>query len=322
MQLRRELYVVRDTANIEIKKIQEIIPQVISVEASRRPAEATPWPAPERCPACGAMTSRVADEVALRCTNSGCSGRLKALVWYFTRRSAMDIGRLGKVLVEQLVDEGLVTDLADLFSLNTKRPALIGLERMAEKSVDNVLKAIDAARASRPLARLLTGLGIPLVGSTAAQLIAERYGALEDLLAPEPDALVEGLDGIHGIGQKIAESVADYFHDPHHRKVIQKMHDLGVRTTAPEPDPVSKAGPLRGLSFCVTGTMSQPRDAIHGAIQAAGGQVHRSVKKGTSYLVAGEKVGKSKIEKADRFGCKVIDEDALARMISQPEPQQ
>src|SRR5690606_15816992 len=146
-----------------VEKAGEIIPQVIEVVLSARPADTTPWEPPRTCPACGTEVRRIEGEAALRCPNSVCPGRLKAAIFYFTRRSGMDIDGLGHSLIEQLVDTGLCRDLADLFALRERRDALLALPRMAERSVDNLLKSIDQARASRSFERLLTALGIPLV---------------------------------------------------------------------------------------------------------------------------------------------------------------
>ena len=304
---------------VVVQKAGEIIPQVLEVVLEARPESTQIWPSPSACPACGDPPERIDDEVALRCVNPKCPGRLKALVWHFTRRSAMDIGNLGKVLVEQLVDAGLVQDVADLFGLQEQRERIIALDRMAEKSADNVLASIESARLGRPLPRLLTGLGIPLVGGSVAVLIAQKYPQPELLItAAAEGSLSDDLAAIHGIGPKIADSVAAYFSDPYHRGVVQKMIALGVQTTAPEPEATVTDGPLSGLSLCVTGTLSQPRAAVHKAIQAAGGQVHTSVKKGTSMLVIGERVGDRKIEAARKRGAAVITEQELWERIAQP----
>lgn len=305
---------VGDTVSVE--KAGEIIPQVIEVDLSKRPEGTEPWQPPERCPVCGTPVGREEGEAALRCPNPRCAGRVKAAIWYFTRRSAMDIDRLGKVLVEQLVDRGLVEDVADVFSLTDKRPQLLELDRMAEKSVDNVLSAVEGARATRTFDRLLTGLGIPLVGSVAARLIAERYITLDRLLQTPPDTLREDLADLSGIGPKIAESVASFVEEPTQREVLQKLLALGVVVKQPEPEPVITDGPLAGMSFCVTGTLSEPRGAIHQQIKAAGGEVHTAVKKGTTYLVAGEKVGKTKLAAAEKKGAKVLDEAGLRALLA------
>ena len=303
---------VGDTVSIE--KAGEIIPQVISVQLESRPRGTRRWKPPEHCPICETPVERAEDEAALRCINGRCPGRVKAGIFYFTRRGAMDVDRLGKALVEQLVDRELLRDVGDIFGLKEHRETLLGLERMGEKSVDNVLEAIDRARTGRSLSQLLTGLGIPLVGTVAAQLIAERYGTLQALLDTPAETIAEQLDQLHGIGPKIAESVAAYFGDEVNREVARKL--IAHSVVAEQQVVEAAEGPLSGSAFCVTGTLSEPRDAIHEKIRAAGGEVHRSVKKGTTYLVAGAKVGASKLKSADRHGTEVIDEEKLAALIA------
>lgn len=304
---------VGDTVTIE--KAGEIIPQVIATRIELRREHTSPWEPPTSCPVCATPTVRGEDAAALRCPNPACRGRLKALLFYFTRRSAMDIDHLGHSLIEQLVDAGLIADVADVFALAAKRDALIELPRMADKSVDNLLASIDRSRTGRTLTQLLTALGIPLVGQVAAKLIADRFQSLQALLDAAPESIGEALAEVHGIGPKIAQSVANYFADPVQRAVVLKLVALGVtaRHDVTETQPI--AGPLSGKSFCVTGVLSKPREQIHQSIAARGGEVHDRVKKGTTYLVAGDKVGKSKLDAAKKHGAQVIDEAALHAML-------
>lgn len=297
-----------------VEKAGEIIPQVIEVVLAERPAGTTPWEPPRTCPACGTEVRRVEGEAALRCPNNGCPGRLKAALFYFTRRSGMDIDGLGHSLIEQLVDTGLVQDLADLFALHEKREQLLALPRMAERSVDNLLKSIDDARASRSFERLLTALGIPLVGGVAAALTARKYGNLATLMREERAQLADTLAQIHGIGPKIGASVASYLDDADNRRVLEKLLANGVSAEASAVE--VRDGPLLGLSFCVTGTLSEPREVIHAKIQALGGEIHTSVKKGTHYLIAGEKVGQAKIESAQKRGAQILDQRELDALLA------
>jgi DNA ligase (NAD+) len=221
----------------------------------------------------------------------------------------MDVDRLGWSLIDQLVEKGLLTDLGDVFALPQQRDALLELERMAAKSVDNLLESVERARTSRTFAQLIFGLGIPMVGNVAAQIIAERYRELATLLAVLPDQLREELAQSRGIGPKIADSVAKFFADEHNRHVVQKLAELRVETKPPAP--VVKQGPLSGASFCVSGTLSKSREEIHAWIRAHGGEVHERVGKGTSYLVAGDKVGQTKLTAAEKRGAKVLDEAGL-----------
>jgi DNA ligase (NAD+) len=299
---------------VSVEKAGEIIPQVIAVNLEQRPPDTVRWVPPTHCPACGSAVKRIEGEAALRCPNLACPGRLEAALFHFTRRSAMDIDGLGKSLIEQLVTKGLIRDLADVFALPQKREALLELERMAKKSADNLLESIERARTSRGFERLLTGLGIPLVGTVAARVLAERYGDLPHLLAKDTPTLRAELSEIAGIGPKIAESVASYLAAPDSRAVLEKLVALKVETHT-RPRQAVVQGPLSGSSFCLTGTLSRPREEIHAQIQALGGEVHTSVKKGTTYLVVGEKVGQTKLEAAQKKGARILDEAGLAALI-------
>jgi DNA ligase (NAD+) len=223
---------------------------------------------------------------------------------------------LGKSLIEQLVDIGIVSDLADVFALPEKRDALLKLPRMAVKSVDKVLDAVGVAKTSRTFAQLLTGLGIPQVGTVAALQIAERYRSLDALLATSPELIQADLEAIHGFGEKTAASIAAYFAEPANREVAQKLIALGVTTKLMPAREVVTGGPLAGMSFCVTGTLSSPRDDIHARIRAAGGEVHDRVKTGTTYLLAGENVGATKLTAAEKHGTKVLREPDFESLMS------
>ncbi|HJK91039.1 MAG TPA: NAD-dependent DNA ligase LigA [Polyangiaceae bacterium LLY-WYZ-15_(1-7)] len=305
---------IREGDTVVVQKAGEIIPQVLRVVLEKRPEGTTPWEPPTTCPACGEPVAREEGVAALRCVNARCPGRLRAGLWYFTRRSAMDIDRLGKSLVEQLVDAGLVQDFADVFALKEKREALLELERMGEKSVDKVLEAIEDAREGRTFDRLLTGLGIPLVGTVAAKLIAEKYGDLRHMLDAETEAMKEELAAIHGIGEKMAESVAAFFADESQRAMLEKMLVLGVKAEQPRKEKV-EGGALEGMSFCVTGSFELKRDAIWKRIEEHGGEVHKSVKKGTTYLLAGDKVGKTKMDAAEKKGAKILDWEGFLALL-------
>jgi DNA ligase (NAD+) len=307
---------VGDTVSIE--KAGEIIPQVISVSLEHRPLGTAPWKPPEACPVCGTAVAREGDEAALRCPNPRCKGRIKAGIFHFTRRTAMDVDHLGWALIDQLVDHGLLADFGDVFALPARREALLALERMADKSADNLLLAIEKAKHSRTFGQLLFGLGIPHVGSVAAKVIAERYKSLDALLsvALEPERLRTELSASRGIGPKIADSVASYFADEHNRKVANKLLELGVRARQPEASHEQGQGALCGASFCVTGTLSRPREEIHALIRENGGEIHQRVGKGTTYLVAGDKVGQSKLTAAEKRGTKVITEAELEARVA------
>ncbi|MBI2893181.1 MAG: NAD-dependent DNA ligase LigA [Deltaproteobacteria bacterium] len=300
---------VRIGDHVWVQKAGEIIPQVVGVQKELRRGDERAVEMPRACPVCGTPAVRMPGESATRCPNGRCSGQRKAAIHHFSRRGAMDIDRLGISLVEQLVDRGLVEDVADVYSLG--KEALLGLDRMADKSAQNVLDSIEASRSSRTLERLITGLGIPMVGQVAARLVAEHYGDLAGLVGADTARAADELAKIHGIGPKIAESVARFLADPDERRVLAKLVERGVVAVQPRPEAAAAFGPLAGESYCVTGVLSRKREDVHAMIRAAGGEVHESVKKGTTYLVTGEKVGATKIERARKVGTQIMTEKAL-----------
>jgi DNA ligase (NAD+) len=307
---------VRPGDTVVVEKAGEIIPQVVEAIPAPDGERGKPFRMPEKCPVCGAPTAREEDEARRRCTNRlSCPGQLRAALHHFGGRSAMDIEQLGPGVIEQLVERELVRDPADLYSLSAAR--LAELDRMGEKSAANLAGSIAASR-ERPLRRLITGLGIPLVGEVAARQLARRYGSLSAMAAADPEAEKEALAEIHGIGPKIAESVAASLSDPRFTEVLRKLLERGLDPRAAEEE--ENGGPLAGISICVTGKLGRPRGRIHEAIRAAGGEVHTSVKKGTTYLVAGEKVGRNKLDKAREQGTEVIDEQTLEAMLKGKAP--
>jgi DNA ligase (NAD+) len=299
---------------VTIEKAGEIIPQVVAVDATARPPSAVPFRMPNECPGCGSAVVRREGEVAVRCPNAGCPAAVKQSLVHFARRFAMDIDHLGEAIVEQLVDTGLVTDVADLYDLDATK--LAQLPRMGDKSAQNLVDAITASKA-RPLERLITGFGIDLIGQVAARQLAEAAENLQKLLNwSEPEMRAE-LGSVSGFGPKMIDSVWSTLSDRNQRHVLEKLLKRGVSTPQPKAASVPAAtGPLSGKSFCVTGVLSRRREDVHADIISAGGTVHDKVKKGTTYLVAGEKVGQSKRDSAKKFGVEIIDEAALLRLLS------
>jgi DNA ligase (NAD+) len=303
-----------------IEKAGEIIPHVIEVDAAAREGDPPRFKMPEACPVCGTAVVRMLRDpekpelgygAATRCPNRDCPEQVKQRIFYFARRFAMDVDHLGSSLVEQLVDKGIVHDVADLYALEA--PRIAELERMGDKSAQNVYKSIQRSK-ERTLDRLLCGLGIPQIGQVAARQLAEELGTLEAFLACTPEQLLERVDAIHGFGPKMVESVVAFAADEAQRKLMQKLVDLRVGRPQPKHE-VAAHGPLSGASFCVTGVLTKKREVVHADIRAAGGEVHDSVKKNTTYLVAGEKTGKSKLDQAKKFGTKVVDEAGLYALI-------
>jgi len=297
---------VRCGDTVVIEKAGEIIPQVVKVKKELRPAGAKPFPIPKQCPICGRKVKKDEDGVYIRCTNTGCVGQLKELLRYFAGRGQMDIEHLGPALIDQLVDSGLVKNFADLYKLRAEQ--LAGLERMAEKSATNVIKAIEKSK-RRPLWRLIAALGIRHIGGQSAQILAEHFGSLEALM----EADVETLASIDQIGPKMAESVHAYFRDPKNRAVIEQLLAADVRPEAPARR--RRAGRLEGKTVVVTGTLEHfTREQAEQAIREVGGKASSSVSKKTDFVVAGSNPG-SKLEKARSLGVPVLTEEQFLKML-------
>jgi len=297
---------------VGIEKAGEIIPQVVCVDETARTGSERSFSMPDRCPACSTPVEQREDQVALRCPNPSCPAAVKGSIFYFARRFAMDIDHLGEALVDQLVDQGILADVADLYDLS--QSTLVSLERMGEKSAQNVVDAIDGSR-NRGFDRLLTGLGIEHVGQVAARQLAAAAESLPAMLEWTPEDTEERVSQISGFGPKMVESVRDYLFDPDRRRVLVKLRERGVSRSL-EKTPAAAAGPLAGSSFCVTGVLSTPRAEVHARILAAGGEVHERVKQGTTYLVAGERVGKTKLDSARKRGTQVLTETELGKLLA------
>lgn len=301
---------------VQVKRAGDVIPQVIGPIPEQRDAENPPPPyePPTVCPACGTPVQRDEEEVAIYCPNVGCPGRrLEGLV-HFASRGAMDVRGLSYARLEQLVNAGLVADAADLYALRRRAPELVALERLAEKSVEGLLGAIDASRA-QPLSRLLFALGIRHVGSGAAELLARHFGTLDALRAAAlRDGGAQEIVAVRGIGQTIADAVVAYFRDPAAQDLLARLRAAGVNET--EPRAAAAGSALAGLTFVITGTLpTLSRTQARELIEANGGRVTDSVSKKTSALVAGEEAG-SKLEKARALGVEIMDEGELLRRIA------
>jgi len=299
---------------VTIQKAGEIIPEILNVT---EPSNGPRFTAPAHCPACEAELEREDGRVALICPNrTGCPAQLLGAIEFFASRHQMNIDGLGEKVVAQLAAAGLVHDVADLFALTASQ--LHGLERFAELSAQNLIKAIATAKQNATFSRLLAALGIPNVGSVLAKPIAAKYGTLSALraaaAAKSSDELVAELNDIEGIGETIAHHVDKFLRDPHVAVVLDKLGGHGVDPA--EPVTTTSDGPLSGKTLVVTGTLTQPRADVQKKIEAAGGKVAGSVSKKTTYLVAGADTGKTKLEAAQKHGVTVIDEAELERLIS------
>ncbi len=291
---------------VQVKRAGEVIPQVIGPVPERRTGTERAWTMPARCPACDTPVVRDDEAVAHYCPNVRCPGRrLEGLV-HFASRGAMDIRGLAEARVAQLVEAGLVDDVADVYTLTAEQ--LQGLEGFAEKSAQALVDAISASK-QQPLSRLLFGLGIRHVGATVAELLARRFGALDALMA----AGEEEVAAVHGIGEVIARSVQDYFSRPETRALVERLRVMGV--TLAEPEPVVAGGALQGQTVVITGTLrTLSRQRATELIEQLGGRVTDSVSRRTSFVVAGDDPG-SKLEKARGLGITVIDEAGLLQRV-------
>jgi DNA ligase (NAD+) len=243
-----------------------------------------------------------------RCTGGlYCAAQRKNAVLHFASRKAMDIEGLGDKLVEQLVERELIHDPADVFSLSLEQIA--GLERMAEKSAQNLLDALEKSKATT-LARFLYALGVREVGEATAQALARQFGSLKAIAAADEEQLQQTPD----VGPIVAAHIAAFFHQPHNREVIDKLVKAGVHWEEGAPAPSPEELPLSGKTFVLTGTLSKPRDEYKARLQALGAKVAGSVSKKTDYVVAGEAAG-SKLTKAQELGVEILDEDGLKALL-------
>ncbi len=294
---------------VRVKRAGDVIPYVIGpVEVARKGTEQVYAP-PAICPDCDQPVEHIEGEVAWYCVNAACPAQLIRNVEHFVSRSAMEIVGLGIKIVEQLVEEGLVSDVADLYTLTGD--ALLSLEGFAEKKAENLLEAIAASK-EQPLSRLLTALGVRGVGEVVAADLAGRFGSIDALAA----TTVAELEAIAGIGPNIAQAIVDWFGRPANREVVSKLRAAGVWPTVDVGARHTSHRPLDGLTFVVTGTLSGfTRTEAKEFIQFQGGKVTGSVSKKTDYLLAGEKAG-SKLDKAQSLGVIVIGEDELRQLVT------
>lgn len=297
---------------VVVEKAGKIIPHVVRVEEHRRTGEERAYQFPTQCPVCGTEAVRDTGGVYIRCVNAACPAQLREGVRFFASRSAMDIEGLGIKLIEQLVETGLVKSFADLYRLKEQRDRLINLERMAEKSADNLLTAIEESK-SRPLWRLLTGLNIRHVGVRTAQQLADRFGSLDEIARQT----VEQLSQVEEIGPIMAQAISDHFRQPAMQALCAELRELGVNFGSGQPA-APASGPLLGKTVVVTGTLrGYSREQAQEAIRAAGGRPGSSVSKKTDLVVAGEEAG-SKLTKAQELGVRVVSEEEFTALLQAP----
>jgi len=301
-----------DTVTIE--KAGEVIPAVVDVVLTKRVGKEVPFRFPSQCPECGSKVTRSpgivpGDEGSVwRCVNPDCPAQVRGHIEHWCARGAMDIEGGGEVLVRQLVQSGLVRDVADLYSL--KLAEVANLERMAEKSAQNFLDGVEASK-KRDLWRVLYGLGILHVGAGVAKALGRCFANLDDVFSASVDQLTDCED----VGEVIANSVVQWHGEASNRKLIEKLRKAGLNFQSELFKPKAAAGPLAGKTFVLTGTLPNlKREEAAAKIEAAGGKVAGSVSKKTDYVVAGEEAG-SKLDKAQKLGVKIIDEKELLKLV-------
>ena len=307
-EVRRKDIRIGDT--VIVRRAGDVIPEVVGALLERRPADAREFVMPTACPVCGSRIERLPDEAIARCTGGlFCPAQRKQALWHFAQRRALDIDGLGEKIIDQLVEQNLVRTPADLFNIGFS--TLAALDRMADKSAQNLLDALDHARHTT-LARFIYALGIRHVGESTAKDLAKHFGSLDPLM----DASVEALLEVNDVGPIVAESIQQFFAEAHNRTVIEQLRAPG-KVTWPEGPPAPKApqGVLAGKTVVLTGALpTLTREAAKEMLEAAGAKVAGSVSKKTDYVVAGADAG-SKLAKAEELGVPVLDEEGLHKLL-------
>lgn len=302
-EIRRKGIKIKD--HVKVQRAGEVIPEVVEVIKSRRTGHEKEFVMPKSCPVCGAKIFKPEGEAIARCTNISCPAQVMGRIIHFTTREAMDMEHVGPALVNQLIEKGYVKDAADLYSLT--KEDIKKLERMADKSAQNVIDSIKASL-DRPFERLLYSLGIRMVGKRTAQLIADHFSDIDELAK----ASVEQLSEINEVGPKVAEAIVNFFREKENRRFIEKLKKAGVKVTGHGS---RVAGPLKGKTFVFTGGLSHyTRPEAEEIVRQLGGNASGSVSKRTDYVVAGTDPG-SKYEKAKELGVEILTEDGFVKLI-------
>ena len=285
---------------VRVERGGDVIPKVVEVDKDH-PRGKDDIDVPDKCPVCGTRVMRTEGEVDYRCVNANCPAKLLGTILHFASRGVMNIDGMGDALVTQLTERGLVKNVADIYKLTKEN--LLSLERMGEKSAQNILQEIEGSK-KLPLERVIYGLGIRFVGERTAQFLAEHFGSMEAL----QQARVEELQNVDEVGPRIAESIAEFFSIPANRKLVERLREAKLTLTGEKKQRGTK---LTGKTFVLTGTLPRfTRDEAKKMIEDAGGKVTGSVSKKTDYVVAGSDAG-SKLDKARELGVAVIDEEQM-----------
>ena len=290
---------------VEVERGGDVIPKVNRVlDDKDHPRGHKTFHMPDKCPVCGGQVIRSEGEADHRCVNANCPAKLRETILHFASRGVMNIDGMGEALVNQLTDRGLVKNVANIYKL-TKQD-LLSLDRMGEKSAQNILREIEASK-KLPLERVIYGLGIRFVGERTAQFLAEELGSMDALM----NASQEELQQVNEVGPRIAESIAEFFREPRNRELVERLRQAGLTFKGIRKERGTK---FAGKTFVLTGTLSLPRDQVKKTIEAAGGRVSGSVSKKTDYVIAGSDAG-SKLDKAKELGVSVIGEKDLTDLL-------
>ena len=299
---------IREGDWVVIEKGGDVIPKVVSVDLSKRTKDSAEVKVPSNCPVCGSKLFRSEEEVAIYCENNLCPAQVKGRISHFASRGAMDIEGLGEALINLFVDLNFLKDYSDIYDLKEKRNELIQIERLGEKSIDNLLSAIETSK-KKPFNKVLFALGIRYVGSGAANKLADHFLTLEQLSS----ASEEEIESVHEIGSSISKSVKRFFANTQNKKIIERLKKAGLNLAGEKK--VNESNLFEGKSFVLTGTLSSmSRENAKEIIQRHGGAVISAVSKNTSYVVAGDSPG-SKLDKAQKLGIPVLSEEQFLEMI-------
>src|SRR5581483_3349247 len=297
---------------VEVERGGDVIPKVVRVV--EHPRDHRSFRMPTHCPVCGGLVVRAEGEADHRCVNANCPAKLRETILHWASRGVMNIEGMGDALVNQLVDRGLVASVADIYDL--RKDDLLKLERMGDKSAQNVLDEIEASK-TLPLERVIYGLGIRFVGERTAEFLAQHFGSLDALMEaarkPEAESMAE-LQEVEEVGPRVAAAIREFFAEKKNRDLIERLRAAGLQMTGRKKQRGTR---LAGQTFVLTGTLPHySRDDAKRRIEAAGGRVSSSVSKKTDYVVAGDDPG-SKLDKARELGVKVIGEDELRLMLGE-----
>jgi len=301
---------IRAGDTVVVEKGGDVIPKVSAVVKEKRSRGLKPFAMPSACPVCGSRIARPGEEANYYCENSECPAQIRARIEHFAHRGAMDIEGLGEAIVDQLVSLGYVQNYGDLYELSKKRSELVKLDRWGEKSVDNLFEAIEESK-QRPFTRVLFALGIRHVGTSVAQLVVNRFQSMGALM----DASFEELQGVSGVGPRIAESITRFVEDKHNRKIIDRLKKSGLQFEETKRRPTRQT-PFTGKTVVLTGTLtSLTREEARQKIEESGGHVTSSVSSKTDFVIVGSDAG-SKLDRAKKLGVATLEEEEFLSMVN------